>query len=609
VSEGVGEPRTEAEGELALARIAMSDGESGHAATHLGNALAADPSLPAVYEALRQLDAGGNALALFPVAKEGAYIGAAAARSYLLARAGAADEALQLLCQVTRAEPAKPWGTADWLNAPGLPDVLDPDKAAHALISLAQVLPDPVGAAQAVPLLPFLNVARGVAARLQDPLLLAAMSGLARRLGPADEAVAWCQRAEQFDQGATAAIMLGYALRSAGRLDEMHEAWQRALSRDPGNVPLYVDIAEDLALRGYRTEGLTWLERALLIEPGHEKAFPSACEMRFAQDGNISHLIGLTDWWRAHPECGYADTMLAKACHGHAWLNIVPPPSEAISNVLAQVAERHPELGSISDLEVSLSVSALEAPSAMAAAAAAMPRLVVQVQSIPEPDIRVPLAGGSYQVWTYEGSRAVPAVGPPSPAAVAALRAVAGSGNWTHPIAAYDRAVHLSGISIGDLLGLMAHVLPVPDPPEWNEVARKIPAYWPRCAQVWACLGLLHHKAEEPWPTSVRRAVLIDLVYGVEDWVTDAAMFALVVAAWMDAELRSEVAQVVGHRFVDAFRAYQQREVTVVQSMAHLALATPGLETQAALLARDLLTRAQGGSELPADPDGRPAAS
>jgi tetratricopeptide (TPR) repeat protein len=607
VSDGVGEPRTEAEGELALARIAMSDGEPGHAATHLGNALATDPSLPSVYQALRQLDADGNALALFPVTKEGAYIGAAAARSYLLARLGATDEALQLLCQVTRAEPTRAWGTADWLNAPGLAGVLDPDKAAHALIGLAQVLPDPVGAAQAMLLRPFLDVARGVAVRLQDPLLLAAMSGLARRLGAVDEAIAWCQRAEQFDQGATAAIMLGYALRSAGRPEEMQQAWERALSRDPGNVPLYVDIAEDLAFRGHRTEGLAWLDRALQIEPGHEKAFPSACEMRFARDGNISHLVGLADWWRARPEHGYADTMLAKACHGHAWLNIVPPPSEAISNVLAQVAERHQELASISGLEVSLSVSALEAPSAMAAAVAAMPRLVVQVQSIPEPDIRVPLAEGSYQVWTYEGTNAVPAVGPPSPAAVAALRAVAGGGNWTHPIAAYDRAVRLSGISVGDVLGLMAHVPPVPDQPEWKEVARKIPSYWPRCAQVWACLGLLHHRADEPWPTSVRRAVLIDLAHGVEDWVTDAAMFALVVAAWVDPELRSEVAQVVGHRFVDAFRTYQQREVTIVQSMARLALATPGLETQVALLARDLLTREQGGGELAADPDGRPA--
>lgn len=606
MSDGVGEPRAEAEGELALARIAISDGEPGHAATHLGNALANDPSLPAVYQALRELDASGNALVLFPMTKEGAYIGAAAARSYLLARAGATDDALQLLCLVARAQPTRPWGAADWLNAPGLAGRLDPDKAAHALIGLTQVLPDPADADLARLMRPFLDVARGVAARLRDALLLAALSGLARRVGAVDEAISWCQHAEQSDQGATAAIMLGYALRSAGRFDEMQQAWQRALSHDPRNVPLHVDIAEDLALRGYPAEGIAWLDRALALEPGHEKAFPSACEMRFAQDGNISHLVGLADWWRAHPEQDYADTMLAKACHGRPWLNVVPLPSEAVSNVLVQVAEQHPEPGGLSQLEVTLSLSALEAPSAMAAARAAMPRLVVEVESIPDPDIREPLAEVRYRVWTYQGSQAAPAVGPPSPAAVAVLRAVAGGGNWAHPIAAYDRAVRLSGMSLGDLLGLMAHVPPVPDQPEWIRVARSVPAYWPRCAQVWACLGLLHHSADEPWPTSTRRSVLIDLVRGVEDWVADAAMFALVVAAWVDPGLRGDVVQVVGHRFVDAVRIYQQREVTVVQSMARLALVTPSMDAQVALLARDFLAREQRNSELIPEPGGQP---
>src|SRR5207253_6220958 len=50
VSEGIGEARPEAEGELALARLALDVGELAHAAAHAGNAIAADPSLRAVYE-------------------------------------------------------------------------------------------------------------------------------------------------------------------------------------------------------------------------------------------------------------------------------------------------------------------------------------------------------------------------------------------------------------------------------------------------------------------------------------------------------------------------------------------------------------------------------
>ena len=50
-----------------------------------------------------------------------------------------------------------------------------------------------------------------------------------------------------------AAVMLGYALREAGRPDEAHAAWVRALGLDPANVNLRVDIAELLA--GARARG------------------------------------------------------------------------------------------------------------------------------------------------------------------------------------------------------------------------------------------------------------------------------------------------------------------------------------------------------------------
>ena len=63
----------------------------------------------------------------------------------------------------------------------------------------------------------FLQVARCIAAC--NPVragVLPLLSALARRLGAHDEAVAWCQRAEQGTGSASAAIMLGYALRRAG---------------------------------------------------------------------------------------------------------------------------------------------------------------------------------------------------------------------------------------------------------------------------------------------------------------------------------------------------------------------------------------------------------
>jgi hypothetical protein len=67
VSEGAGEARPEAEGELALARIALGDGDLRHAAAHAGNAIASDPALREAYETLDELTArADDASSLFP---------------------------------------------------------------------------------------------------------------------------------------------------------------------------------------------------------------------------------------------------------------------------------------------------------------------------------------------------------------------------------------------------------------------------------------------------------------------------------------------------------------------------------------------------------------
>jgi tetratricopeptide (TPR) repeat protein len=149
-----------------------------------------------------------------------------------------------------------------------------------------------------------------------------------------------------------------------------------------------------------------------------------------------------------------------------------------------------------------------------------------------------------------------PAAEGPATDAVRRLRQVA-SLAWPHPPAAYDAAVPLILVSAHDLMALLAH------PPA--DVA---------AAEVWTCLGLLHHGAEEPWLDSARRRLLLDLLDGGLDRVTEAALFALVVTAWIDPSARADVAAIVTGRLT---------EVTArpgARSVAELALATPDLEPE-----------------------------
>ncbi|TDB73278.1 tetratricopeptide repeat protein, partial [Micromonospora sp. KC723] len=165
---------------------------------------------------------------------------------------------------------------------------------------------------------------------------------------------------------------------------------------------------------------------------------------------------------------------------------------------------------------------------------------------------------------------------------------------WPHPPAAYDAAVGLATLDLADLLGLLVHP---PEPPATavgRVLAGQDPSLWVRCVQVWACLGLLHHRTDEPWAESTRRRVLVELIWGVEDWITEAALFALVTAAWVDPAVRADVAGMVAERLADVAEVARERPVPIAVSLAYLALATPALDEATAALAR-ALTGAAGG--------------
>src|SRR4051812_47875675 len=97
MSEGVGDPRLTAEGEVGLARLALDDGEFGHAADHIASALAADPTLPGAHEVLAMLvSSPSGGVDLWSLEGQ-VFIGTVVARAHALAWAGEYAEALGLL--------------------------------------------------------------------------------------------------------------------------------------------------------------------------------------------------------------------------------------------------------------------------------------------------------------------------------------------------------------------------------------------------------------------------------------------------------------------------------------------------------------------------------
>lgn len=597
-TEGTADPRLEARGELSMALLAVDSGDLGHGAEHVARALVYAPALPEAHELLARLAVhpeGGAELFPLPAANGSPVsLGTVVARAHTLAVLGRPGDALPLLVSAQRHSPDGRWADAAWMYDPNVAWRIGPEAVEACALRLAQVVPEPPPEERSAAIAPYLALVRSTVAAFPGHAgLLWTASVLLRRSGDAAAGADLALRSEAARPSFHAATAAGYAFRAQQRWQDAEDAWIRALGFEPRNVALHTDIGELLASAGRPRDGLSWIERGLSIDPQHPGAFATARGLRFRIDGELHHLVELADHLRDHPGSGHGDRVLAHGSQSRWWLGPIPPASESVVNALHQVLD---DDRFVRGAGLSLTVSAPEPPSALLAFQRALPGSEVAIASAPQPDPRLsvpeafargPIHTVGLRLWSFAGPAARPAVAPPSEQAAAAVRGAA-TYPWRHLPGAYDDAVRLSGLPLRDLLGLLVH------PPEpLNEDPIVWPA-WIRRVQAWACLGIAHHRGDEPWIDSTRRSVLVDLAYGPDDWTCEAALLALAATAWTQPGPRSDIAELVAWRFLAALEAERTRPVTILDSLAHLVLATPGVHADIASLAREALTRPGG---------------
>lgn len=307
--------------------------------------------------------------------------------------------------------------------------------------------------------------------------------------------------------------------------------------------------------------------RRLAARPGFRHADAARRALRFRAGGDVADLVAVRD--DPHP-CGMVDVVFGLAGHQRPWLNRVPMPTETSVASANHIGARQARGERITLSEAVLTAG--EPASAIIACQRVLGPYTLRTLAFPAPDIRVRLRPGRYTVWRYDGTDPLPAVPAPSDRAVELVREV-GNETWPSMLSGHLRAAPLGELPLDDLLGLLAHLPGPPDNPRWRHLATSTPTYWYRLMQPWVCLGILHQAPDEPWRDSTRREVLVDLALGVEDWVADAALFALVTAAYREPALRTEVRALVRERLDAAVAA--NRVVTIEESLARLMLVTP----------------------------------
>lgn len=602
----------EAVAEVRRCRNNIAAGNLAHAASHIGYAIAHDPAAGSVYDALSELAAAaGSSEAARQLLKgdgTNVFIGNAAAIIALLAGEGEVATAVELFAGVVAMDPATPWAAAPWFG-PALGADIPPVSVGRAVSTIWRAVGNPAPPDVARALTPWLDLSRAVAARADTGSdVLAALSALARRLGVPGEAVAWCQAAERIEARAGAAakpgtlIMLGYAYRDDGRPAQAIEVWKRAASVAPHNADLLLDLADLTFDQGDFAESVCWAEQAAGIDGTAVKPWAALRAARFragVHDGlasDIKPLIELVDLARARPEVAYLRTEVSRACAGARWLQVVPEPTEAIAGTFGEMAAIE-ESGEGEVTGARVMSSTLESPSAMSIFQAHFPQATVEVLEVPAPDMRIPVTTDfGPPLWAYLGTEAVPNAGRPSPEAIERLYQIT-EGIWADPLAAYEQAAGFAGLEGADLLGLLAHV-PPPRAEEWRATQRQLPLYWQRLAQAWVCIGILHHRSDEPWNRSARRTLLLRLLFGPEDWTVDAAAFALCVGAWHFPDHRTEIAGAITQRYQYAARAVGKRPTQLHDSLAGVLLICPGVDPKVARLARKRVAERQGRPDM-----------
>jgi tetratricopeptide (TPR) repeat protein len=493
-----------------------------------------------------------------PVPNKGVYFGEVAVRAYILAKLGRTAEAVDLLLQVYPVAPQVPylaWAVRWLATDPEAGPAVNRQHLIRYFGSVGQRYPGSVVGTRdgKADLKRALDLYDRIVTEPGPPMMCTYFRAvLLRKAGRVDEAVTFAEAEYEKNPNYHLAIAAGMARDAREEFDDWMRWQHAALTHQPDDVPVRLDLGDKLLDRRRFAEAVRWYQEAVDHNPDEGWGLPSLYYSRWKNGEGDEWLAKLRAYAAAHPDNDRADHL---AWCDAAYIGHLPAPSDALANLTFSFLEKHQKGETVSGLLTSYSTS-VESPSA---------RLALHVQllamgnengaidldfgagEVQTPDPRYPRLPVRYQVWEYlDGEpketgidvRSVPAVGKPPKDVLDAVGWLANRqfrrGQW------YDRAGEvmreLSGATAEHLVGAMAHP---PAPPRGFAAV-----YWVYHCQVAAAMLAAHLDPDTPWAESERREVLTDLAYGPLDWTVDAAVIALGEVVNRDPDAADDVAEV-----------------------------------------------------------------
>lgn len=522
--------------ELDCAERALEGGDAAHAAQHVAWCLETAPNdarvvrlLDAILDAKpplleRARAAVGAASKLAWAFPDEGYAATFAARARAHFRNGSHAEALRLLIPLAAARPLA--GFVAWVRA--VVDAADP----RTLSDIAHAFPDitrrTIGilhlrAAERAFVQPWADIFATVARGGGHPNVCLGASGLLRRVGRTEEAIAI---AELGAKGAGTAAPLLYtqralAERALGRYDDAERTFHLGVGDDPTLL-----ATELFRVRFERGDA----EGALALDTSDAEALPLAEVLRRRLGRPPVH----PDLLDVFPDDDVTPDDVRRWSLGDGSPLV---PAEACTE--AYETSRGRENGI-----VQIASSNLEPPSALltlalhATASGDVADLAYTTDRTPTPHPAKPLREGGLDLWDTDGSLPRRAVSPPPPEVSALLFEVfapfaATSVLQKRLLARRDRLDPLSPV---DLAAAFVH--PPGRAPEGVRADQYVFA-WQRTV----ALALAHQRLDQSWLASVRRESLRRVLHGAPDWTLAAGVLALREAALDDPAAHEEAVQ------------------------------------------------------------------
>ncbi len=295
--------------------LAHCGGSPAGAVEWLVRAIASAPASPEPYAALAELRRDRRT-ELESALQGNSTLSAVLGQGYFFFLDGAMDDAAMTLGSVTGARPDVAWGAAPWFGDTRFLAGVSAEALAEACLRVLDPGHDLDSDEMRQRFAPWFHALDVVSERSPVPDSLAAMSRLPRACGHYELAFALCDRADAVARSMWTEVARANTWRARGDLDRTAAAFERALTLDPANWSLHLDLADVRAEQGDFAAAVALVDEGLRHAPREVSLRAAGAAYRTRLSGSPEDLRTLIALAPELPNPGYRDVLIAYACEG-----------------------------------------------------------------------------------------------------------------------------------------------------------------------------------------------------------------------------------------------------------------------------------------------------